>query len=102
MSVTVTIFWSVPRGQSFYIQFTYNSFTIETMKSKKKTEKDKTEKTESKVDSQSENSYLPVPVQLPNSQWDTKDTWNSNDANHTPWMLSRQGDCEESPPVTHL
>ena len=33
--VTFTIFWSIPRGQSFYIQLTYNSFTIEALKSEK-------------------------------------------------------------------
>ena len=33
--VMFIIFWSVPKGQSFYIQFTYNSFIIKTIKSEK-------------------------------------------------------------------
>ena len=44
-------------------------------------------KIESEVDNQSKSSYLPILVQLPNSQWDTENTWNSNDTNHASWAL---------------
>ena len=77
------IFWSVPKGQSFYIQLTYNSFIIKTIKSEKT--KKKNQKIESQVDNQSESFYLPVSMQLPNSQWDIKNTWNSNNTNHRAW-----------------
>ena len=61
--VIFTIFWSVPRGQSFYIQLTYNSFIIKTIKSEK-TKKNENEKTETEVDNQSESSYCLYDYQI--------------------------------------